>query len=223
MRRYRKVYGKRQGKYPGRWLTYEEAFHRLIPATRDGTDAGLRDELVIRLGLLGMRQAEIAALNWTALVALPSILWNGKGSVPRRATAGGALVRHLGSYRMRYETVHGPIGPGLPVVCRAVSGPPRLDGSRPLHWGQRLNSRNGVFTIVTSAAERAGLGHVAPHDLRRSAAGILHRAVSADGAHHFDLLDIQQVLGHADPATTMKSYLEPIDTAVLDKAGAVLD
>lgn len=69
----------------------------------------------------------------------------------------------------------------------------------------------------------AGLGHVAPHDLRRSAAGILHRSVDAGGAHYFDLLDIQRVLGHTDPATTMRSYLEPIDNDVLARAAAVLD
>ena len=72
--------------------------------------------------------------------------------------------------------------------------------------------------IVSRRARAAGLGHVAPHDLRRTAAGILHRAVGADGGHHFDLLDIQRVLGHSDPATTMRSYLEPMKTDVLDRA-----
>ena len=53
---------------------------------------------------------------------------------------------------------------------------------------------------------------MSPHDLRRTAAGILHRSRDDDGAHYFDLLDIQKVLGHADPATTMRSYLDPLDT-----------
>ena len=69
----------------------------------------------------------------------------------------------------------------------------------------------------------AGLGHVAPHDLRRTAAGILHNAVGEDGGHRFDLLDIQRVLGHSDPATTMRSYLEPMRTDVLDRAAEFLD
>jgi hypothetical protein len=43
------------------------------------------------------------------------------------------------------------------------------------------------------------------------------------GAHRIDLPDIQRVLGHADPATTMRSYLEPIDTAVIDRAAQHLD
>ena len=68
-----------------------------------------------------------------------------------------------------------------------------------------------------------GTNGVAPHDLRRTAAGILHTATTPDGAHHFDLLDIQRVLGHSDPATTMRSYLAPMDTGVLDRAAIFLD
>jgi integrase len=68
----------------------------------------------------------------------------------------------------------------------------------------------------------AGLGHVAPHDLRRTAASILHNARDDSGSHLFDLLDIQQVLGHTDPATTTRNYLEPLSTDVLDKTSAYL-
>ena len=67
--------------------------------------------------------------------------------------------------------------------------------------------------------DRANLGHLAPHDLRRTAAGILHRSTSNDGAHHFDLLDIQKVLDHSDPATTMRSYLDPYSFLVVSIAG----
>jgi integrase len=80
-----------------------------------------------------------------------------------------------------------------------------------------------IHDVVTSRARQAGLGHVAPHDLRRSAASILHRSTTADGAHRFDLLDIQRVLGHADPATTMRSYLEPMDTETTCRASKILD
>jgi integrase len=64
---------------------------------------------------------------------------------------------------------------------------------------------------------------MSPHDLRRTAAGILHRSTSEDGAHYFDLLDIQKVLGHANPATTMRSYIDPLDTGVIRRAANVLD
>jgi hypothetical protein len=53
--------------------------------------------------------------------------------------------------------------------------------------------------------------------------GSSYRAVSEDGAHHFDLLDMQKVLGHANPATTMRSYIDPLDTGAIRRAAAVLD
>ena len=80
-----------------------------------------------------------------------------------------------------------------------------------------------IAKIVRERAEESGLGHVSPHDLRRTAAGILHRAVSDEGAHYFDLLDIQKVLGHANPATTMRSNIDPLDTGVIRRAAQVLD
>ena len=80
-----------------------------------------------------------------------------------------------------------------------------------------------IAKIVRERAEESGLGHVSPHDLRRTAAGILHRAVSDEGAHYFDLLDIQKVLGHANPATTMRSYIDPLDTGVIRRTAQVLD
>ena len=92
-----------------------------------------------------------------------------------------------------------------------------------ISWGRPFKQPVSIGKLVAGRAEQAGLGHVSPHDLRRSAAGILHRSVSEDGAHHFDLLDIQKVLGHANPATTMRSYIDPLDTGVICRAAAVLD
>ena len=49
------------------------------------------------------------------------------------------------------------------------------------------------------------------------------RYTDEHGAHYFDLLDIQKVLDHAEPATTMRSYLDPMDTGVKERAATVLD
>ena len=100
--------------------------------------------------------------------------------------------------------------------ARRQGGPARLD------WGHRASTQ-ALFTLITGRAEAAGLGLVAPHDLRRSAAGVLHTSLAADGGHRFDLLDIQRVLGHSHPATTMRSYPEPMDTDVTERAASVLD
>lgn len=214
-RQYPRVYGRAQAPNPARWLTHEEEFGRLVPACQDGTLIGLRDELVVRFGLAGMRRAEIVRLTWRNLANLPAVEWTGKGNRPRRVVLGPSFVRTLDAWLGAYPDPQ----PHGPVVCRtAGTVRPRVD------WGHGYRPEtNCLYKIVTRRAEAAGLGHVAPHDLRRSAAGILHRSTADDGAHHFDLLDIQKVLGHVDPATTMRSYLDPMDTGVLDRAADVLD
>jgi integrase len=99
-----------------------------------------------------------------------------------------------------------------------------VPGHGTLNWSRGFaDPKQSVYKIVRSRAAAAGLGHVAPHDLRRTAAGILHRSTDEHGAHHFDLLDIQKVLGHADPAITMRAYLDPMDTDVIERASTVLD
>lgn len=220
---YPRTYGKVQASNPARWLTDQQAFGDLVAACGSGTDIGHRDELVIRLGLSGMRSAEIRTLTWSCLsldCAVPSIAWTGKGNRPRHVAPGPNLVEALRSWRDTWtrRTGHHP-EPHHYIV------PPILPGDYTTH---RLNfgsiaGANNVPRIVNSRAKLAGLGHVAPHDLRRTAAGLLHHATTQHGGHLFDLLDIQKVLGHSDPATTMRSYLDPIDTDVIDRAGAVLD
>ena len=218
--------------YPPRWLTWEEAFTTLLGAVDSSTPMGLRDEIVLRLGLSGVRAQEIVALVVGDIRDLgtghPTLHWIGKRYKPLQIALGpqtaGALRRYLSAYE---EALGRSLDAGAPLICRSRNGRNPKDGRRRRAYGVGLtpgpSGRAAVWNIVTAAAERAGLGHVAPHDLRRSAAGILHRDKGDDGSHRFDLLDIQKVLHHADPVTTMKCYLDPMDTEVLDRAAAVLD
>lgn len=222
LRRTPRLYGKVQGRYPARWLTYDEAFTTLVGTCTDG-ELGMRDELVLRLGLAGMRAAEIINLRIGDLhldQEPPQITWIGKASRSRQLVPGRSLVALLCRYLSTYaERMGHPPQPSDPVVCRAKPG----TGHGQVSWGHPIARTCSVQRIVRIRAEQAGLGHLSPHDLRRSAAGILHRSTDGTGAHHFDLLDIQKVLGHADPATTMRSYLDPMDTAVIEKASRCLD
>ena len=109
--------------------------------------------------------------------------------------------------------------PGAYVVCRQKPG----GGAGEISWGSPIARTCSVQRIVRLRAEAAGLGHMSPHDLRRTAAGILHRSLGSDGGHLFDLRDVQQVLDHSDPATTQRSYLDPLDTGAKERAAAVLD
>jgi integrase len=222
LRTYHRTYGKVQAQNPGRWLTHDEAYVQLIGACQDGSEVGLRDELVIRLGLMGMRLAEIRNLTIGNLRQLPTITWTGKGHKPRQAHAGTALVSALTTYLKTYADNVPEMSPDLPLIVPQTCGATRHGAPARLNWGHAISDRR-LFYIVNDRGNLAKLGHVAPHDLRRTAAGILHRATDELGAHHFDLLDIQRVLGHSDPATTMRSYLEPMQTEVLHRAALFLD
>ncbi len=218
LRSYRRTYGKVQGHNPGRWLTYEQAFVQLLGACQRDGIVGLRDELVLRFGLAGLRLGEIAHLCVDNLRHAPTLTWTGKGHTPRQATLGKTFVARIDRYLNEYSDPT----PASPLICRQVLGAARHGGERRIDWHHAVSNR-ALYEVVTSRARSAGLGHVAPHDLRRTAAAILHTATSDDGGHRFDLVDIQRVLGHADPATTMRSYLAPMATDVLDRAAVFLD
>jgi len=101
----------------------------------------------------------------------------------------------------------------------------RLRSSKPapaIAWGEPLGY-TAAWDLLARRATLAGLGHVTPHDLRRATATILYQARTADGAHLYDLLDIQRVMDHSDPATTQRSYLDHLDTEVKSRAGETLD
>lgn len=223
-RSYPKTYGKVQAKHAGRWLSKEEAFTTLLRPCQDGTPSGMRDELAIRFGLTGIRNAEICHMTWGDYDERTGRLqWTGKGRRPREVTLGTGTRQLLAAWRTLYTaSIKRPLADSDPILCTQIIGAQRHQGPARIHWLSPLSERC-YFRIVTLRAKEAGLGHVAPHDLRRSAAGILHQTITEDGAHHFDLLDIQKVLGHADPATTMRSYLDPMDTNVIDRAAHALD
>jgi integrase len=222
LRRTPRLYGKVQDTYPARWLTHREAFTQLIGACND-SDTGIRNELVIRLGLSGVRAAEMIGLTLSNVhldYTPPELSWIGKASRPRRIVPGDRLIGLLNDYLARYEAaIDRPLRMKDPLVCREKPGA----GAGQLAWGQRIAQTCSIRRIVLSLSTTAGLGHLSPHDLRRTAAGILHHATTDDGAHHFDLLDIQRVLDHKDPATTMRSYLDPMNTGVKERAASFLD
>lgn len=56
-------------------------------------------------------------------------------------------------------------------------------------WGSRL-SQNVVWYVVKGCCERAGLQHIAPHDLRRTCAKLCHTSGG-------EIEQIQFLLGHA--------------------------
>ena len=61
-------------------------------------------------------------------------------------------------------------------------------------WGKGI-SQNVVWYVVKTCCERAGLEHIAPHDLRRTCAKLCHTSGG-------ELEQIQFLLGHASVQTT---------------------
>lgn len=209
-----RLYGKRQDDHAARFLTHDEA-QRLLAACQDGTWKGSRDQLAIRLGLLGLRKAEILRLQWRHYQQ-GVILCTGKGNRVREVHPGPQLRQMLDRWRRAYEkALDRSVLPDDPIICAL--------NPVGVRWGVALNLRDGFDRALRRRAELAGLGWICPHDLRRSCANILHNAKTPDGGHLFDLLDIAQALDHVDPAVTQRSYIDQVSTDVKVRAGVLLD
>ncbi len=138
LRRIPRLYGKVQGTYPARWLTHEEAFGRLLGSCAADGEVGMRDELVLRLGLAGMRATEIITLGLgdLGLDGHPSqIAWIGKARRVRRIVCGPELLALLRRYLDAYEANSPRSGdPSSRVVCRQKPG----GGAGEISWGSPI-------------------------------------------------------------------------------------
>jgi integrase len=215
MKQYPKTHGKVQSRHPARWLAREEV-DQLLASCSDGTWLGSRDQLLIRLGILGVRRAELQALSFGHLQADGRLHWIGKGRRPRTVSPGPALAAMLDRWSgfATHSLGRLPL-PGDPLLTSFA-----WDGSVTT-W--RRISRDAIGKVVAHRSQVAGLGHVAPHDLRRTGAGLLENDLTPDGGHRYSLVEIQKHLDHADPSTTMRCYISPLNTGVKDRAGQLLD
>jgi integrase len=208
-----RTYGGAQATHPKHWLSRQQAYTDLIDAAQlaHSPEVALRDEIALRLGLAGLRRFEITSLTVAHVSELPRLAWTGKRNKPRKATLHPILCEAIRLYLTLYP---GP-QPTDPLLCPANCHSTAL-------WWHRPLTPSGLDKLVRRKGFEAGISYLGVHDLRRTAAGLLHSAKTPDGGHVFDLLDIQQVLGHSDPVVTMKCYLQPIANETLDKAANYL-
>ncbi len=175
---------RKQQRLP-RVLTREQVA-RLLTAPRGTEPLALRDRALLELMYAcGLRASEAVGLQLADVDLEEGLLCaRGKGSKERIVPVGRQAVAALHAY------------------CR--SGRPVLIGSRvaPAQPRLFLNSRGGTLTrqglykIVQGHARRAGLQErMSPHTLRHTFATHL----LAGGC---DLRSLQEMLGHADLATT---------------------
>jgi len=154
------------------------------PDTTNEPPLWLRDRALMELlYACGLRATEVCALHVADIQqTLGTALVTGKGRKQRLVPIGKPALQAIADYL---------------ALCR-----PKLLRTQELHKGRLLLSRNGrplervaVWQIVKRIAARAGLSDVHPHTLRHSfATHLLH-----GGA---DLRVVQELLGHADIATT---------------------
>jgi len=169
----------------GRDVNQDELAALLAACQGDERAAGIRDAAVIALAYLsGTRRAELAALHLADVeVDPPALRVVGKGGkqrmVPLSPTVGPFLEAW---FELRGET------PG-PLFCP-------IDRAGTLRLGRGL-SGEAIRQLLGRRSLAAGVEAMSPHDLRRSYAGDLLDA----GA---DLPAVQQLLGHASPATTSR-------------------
>jgi site-specific recombinase XerD len=161
----------------------------LFKACDAATASGSRDAALVGvLYACGLRRAEVVSLDladWNAKDTALLVL--GKGNRQRRAyLADGALAA------LEAWLIHRGDAPG-PLFCRVIKG-----GRVTL---ERLTEQ-AVFDALRRLASRAGVARFSPHDLRRTFVGDL-----LDGGA--DLSVVQQLSGHASPATTARYDRRP--------------
>lgn len=163
----------------------------------------LRDRAIVSTMLLtGLRRAELAALEWRDIDFTNGVIAvrHGKGDKPRDpAIFSGAALDALKAWQLEQPR-------GYRFVFVGLRRGGTFTGDRPMDV-------SAIWRVVATAAEAAGIGHLAPHDLRRT----LATELIATG---MTIPDVQAQLGHENASTTM-IYAQSVDARQRRKAGRV--
>lgn len=166
-------------------------------ATCDQTPLGVRDAAILSvLYGCGLRREELVTLNLTDYDrAAQELHVRGKGN-KQRAVPAGPVVPALEDWLLVRGRQPGPLFWGL--------------GNR--NTGRRLTAQ-AVYNMLEKRTKQAGVEPLSPHDFRRTYVGDLLDA----GA---DIVTVQKMAGHADPATT--SRYDRRDSRARHKAASLL-
>jgi integrase/recombinase XerC len=181
---------------------------------------GDRDAAIVKaLVLTGLRVHELTALTFDDLDLRGATLHvaRGKGNKERTVGLMPKAVQFFTAWRNRAVGELGALPKRLPVIphLRPAQGVQGFDWGNGTLWWAKPNirwdrpenappfthvSKDTIEECVSMAGERAGIGGLAPHDLRRTFAGIME-------GNGLPLQKIQRQLGHASPVTTQR-YLD---------------
>jgi integrase/recombinase XerD len=171
----------------------DEVERLLDAAGYANTPLALRDRALLELLYAsGARISEAVGLAVDDLDMVErTVLLTGKGGKQRRVPLGGFAAAALDGYQVR----------GRPVLAAHGRGTPRLF----LNARGGPLSRQSAWTVLRTAAERAGLSAgISPHTLRHSFATHLMEG----GA---DVRVVQELLGHSSVTTTQIYTLVTVD------------
>lgn len=182
----------------GRALSLDELTALLEACARDASPAGVRDAAIIAvMAAGGPRRSEVVALQIGDYERADGRLTirSGKGRKDRTIYVAGGAATALDDWLvLRGSSSPGPIFTSTTRAGAAISD-------------------QAVLVILRKRADQAGVAPFSPHDLRRT---MITRLLEA-GA---DVVSVQRLAGHADPATTAK-YDRRGEQAKKDAAGRV--
>jgi len=194
---------KNHGVKHHHWLS-EGQVAAVADACKDGTDKGLRDWMVIVVAAFtGLRRSELAGLRWGHVdLSGAKLRVVGKGGKPAEVGLGKRVLEALFEWRSRCALgLDRPVGADDPVFprTRVISVDNEFVAKRGVVcWGEPVGVE-GIWLAVKARGEQAGVPGLAPHDLRRSFAGLLEEQQ--------DLLTVSKALRHSNVGTT-QLYLE---------------
>ncbi|MBD0356915.1 MAG: site-specific integrase, partial [Rubrobacter sp.] len=204
-----------RGESPMRALSNEEA-SRLIAAAE-----GTRDEALITLALrTGMRQGELAALRWEDLDL------SEKGTVTVRRSADTRTKTRISTTKTGEERKVG-IGPRTAEALKAHRARQLEERMAARSWEDpglvfpnargKVRRRDSVMRSLRSLLKEAGLpAQIRFHDLRHTAATLAIR-------QGMPIHVVSKMLGHSDPAMTLRRYAHVLDDMREDAARAMDD
>jgi site-specific recombinase XerD len=175
---------KQLGFRSGNWLSAEQSSQVLKDACGDSMRAKRDYAMLAMLFGCGFRRSELVGLELDEIQmrqghwAVVDLI--GKGGHIRTVPIPEWVKAALDQWTVAAKVTEGRI-------FRAVARAGKV-------WGKGI-SQNVVWYVVKTCCERAGLEHIAPHDLRRTCAKLCHTSGG-------ELEQIQFLLGHASVQTT---------------------
>lgn len=195
------------GQRKGRWLSVEQIIRlmRSAEAIAGSPAQRARNAVVIRtLCIMALRREELVEILWKDLhsqAGRPVLLVHGKGSKAAMVDVPNSVLEVIDvwtPYILKADTTEKP-NPNSYLIRRVYKGGHVVNGTQSKKSGLTTDA---VWRIVGAAAEHAGLGKVAPHDLRRSIAGNLEQS-------GVPVETISRLLRHSNIAVTQQ-YLSKL-------------